>query len=168
MTFIHSCFLWGWHTNNNTQFHFCLRNYLDYLTIWLLTCSQCSANLESFTALQNSHRWGPFKRKNIITSSLSLHWPWGILFHPLSTHLVILALKFSTWLLFLCPFSHLDPHPSCHPSLFSCWNDTFLHLLTACRPAFNQSQRSFKKWLHKQNMCHMSKMNSPSRKEMTR
>lgn len=47
--------------------------------------------LQSFSALQNSHRWGPFKRKNIITSSLSLLWPWGILFHSLSTHAMILV-----------------------------------------------------------------------------
>lgn len=98
-------FLWGWCTQTvagdretvfhfRTRFHFGLTekfpSWHNYLIAHMFSNLSKHRMLESFSALQNSHRWGPFKRKNIITS-LSLLRPWGILFHSLSTHVVILV-----------------------------------------------------------------------------
>lgn len=59
-----------------TRFHCGLIEKFPYLHNYLIAHMFSNLSklrkLQSFSALQNSRWWGPFKRKNIITSSLSL------------------------------------------------------------------------------------------------
>lgn len=110
-----------------------LRNSLISIIIWLLTCSQISASLESFRVFQHckiATGGARLREKHyhfFFVSSSTLRNPVSFFVNTCSDPCSKPLGSFFFVLSFI-----LTPSPSCHPSFFSCWNDTFLHQLTAC------------------------------------